>query len=188
MSWFTARTMDNISSGIGVRARDQGPYLVHLRVRHAAVRDRSIDGGARPIESRHLLWRGGGGGACSAPEVTELGTAEDVVPQCSLRRSPQSDLVGGTSTQAARVSLSLSMPFVVLGQRDAAIRSSEAQLAAAQIGTRATYADVRAATAHAYVAPWIAEGSATAGAEAEKVAILRARLRRSSFLFPRDIS
>jgi len=79
-------------------------------------------------------------------------------------------LIGGTSTQAARLSVGLALPLNVLGQRGAAIRASEADFAAARVGTQATESDVRSAAAHAFVALWLAERRANARAEAEQLA------------------
>lgn len=77
--------------------------------------------------------------------------------------------IGGTSTQTAKVSVGVSVPLVILGQRGAAIRASQAGLDAAHVGTEAIQSDSRAAAAHAFVALWLAERIAQARAKAEEL-------------------
>ncbi|MEO6575924.1 MAG: TolC family protein, partial [Polyangiaceae bacterium] len=82
----------------------------------------------------------------------------------------------GTSTQAARASFGASVPLVILGQRGAAIRASEADLATVHVETEVAWTDVRAGAAHAFVALWIAERTAAARADA---AVLTQRLENT---------
>jgi len=85
---------------------------------------------------------------------------------------PNPTLFGGTSTQAARLSVGVSVPLTVLGQRGAAMAASRADLAVVQVGTQVTGSDVRAGAARAFVALWLAERTAMARADADGVAAL----------------
>ena len=80
---------------------------------------------------------------------------------------PNPTLFGGTSTQAAKVSVGVSVPLVILGQRGAAVRASQAGLESVHIGTDAVQSDSRAAAAHSFVTLWLAERTAEARAKAE---------------------
>src|SRR5664280_97429 len=82
---------------------------------------------------------------------------------------PNPTLIGGTSTQAAKVSVGVSVPLVILGQRGAAIRASQAGLDSVHVGTEAIQSDSRAAAARAFVALWLAERVAEARAKAEEL-------------------
>lgn len=82
----------------------------------------------------------------------------------------------GTSTQAARASFTASVPLVILGQRGAAIRASKADLATVHVDTEVVWTDVRAGAAHAFVALWSAERTASARLDA---ALLTARLEHT---------
>ena len=100
--------------------------------------------------------------------------AEEAVVGSEVRIAgmyPNPTLVGGTSTQAARVSLGVSVPLNVMGQRGAAIRASQAEVAVARVSTRVTQAEVRAAAAHAFVGLWLAERTASARADAESLVV-----------------
>lgn len=78
-------------------------------------------------------------------------------------------LFGGTSTQTAKVSVGVSVPLMILGQRGAAIRASQAGLDASHMGTQAIQSDSRAAAAHAYVSLWAAERTAQARIRADEL-------------------
>ena len=80
---------------------------------------------------------------------------------------PNPTLIGGTSTQTAKISLGVSVPLVILGQRGASVKASQAGLESAHVGTEATKSDSRAAAAHAFVALWSAERIAQARSNAE---------------------
>ena len=82
---------------------------------------------------------------------------------------PNPTLIGGTSTQTAKYSLGVSVPLVILGQRGAAIRASQAGLDSAHVGTEAIQSDSRASAAHAFVSLWLAERIAKARAKAEQL-------------------
>jgi outer membrane protein TolC len=82
---------------------------------------------------------------------------------------PNPTVSAGTSTQAAKVSVGASIPLVVLGQRGAAIDASRADLATVQMDTEVTWTEVRAATARAFVALWLAERTATARGDAAAI-------------------
>ena len=83
---------------------------------------------------------------------------------------PNPTLQAGTSTQAARLSLGVSVPLAILGQRGSALRAGRAELNVAKLDTQAALADVRAAAGHAFVALWLAEHTADARANAAAVA------------------
>ena len=82
---------------------------------------------------------------------------------------PNPTLSAGSSTQTARLSVGASLPLLILGQRGAALDAGRAELAVAKLDTRASLADVRAATGHAFVALWLAERTANARAEAAAI-------------------
>ena len=84
---------------------------------------------------------------------------------------PNPSVQAGTNTlNAARLTLGVSVPLVVLGQRAAALRAGQAGLAVAKLDTRITLAEVRAATGHAFVALWLAERTAHARGDAAQLA------------------
>src|SRR5215472_4707247 len=58
---------------------------------------------------------------------------------------PNPSVIGGTSTQAAKLSAGVSVPLVILGQRGAAIDAGNAQYATARVDTEVAWNDVRAA-------------------------------------------
>jgi outer membrane protein TolC len=83
---------------------------------------------------------------------------------------PNPTLSAGTSTQAAKLTAEASVPLVVLGQRGAAEDASRADVVTAQVDTEVAWNEVRAATARAFVALWLAARSAAARAEAATIA------------------
>jgi outer membrane protein TolC len=83
---------------------------------------------------------------------------------------PNPTLVGGTSTQTARLSVGASLPLWVLGQRGAALAAGRSEFAVAKFDTLITLADVRAATGRAFVALWAAERTAQARVRAATIA------------------
>jgi outer membrane protein TolC len=85
---------------------------------------------------------------------------------------PNPTLLGGTSTQAAKLTVGASLPLVIFGQRGAAMAASRAELAVVQVGTQGTQSDVRAGAGRAFVALWLAERTALARADADGVAAL----------------
>lgn len=83
---------------------------------------------------------------------------------------PNPTLVGGTSTQAAKLSIGASIPLVVLGQRGAAIRASLADLETVKIDGQSTWNEVRASAGHAFVSLWLAQRLAASRADAAALA------------------
>ncbi len=83
---------------------------------------------------------------------------------------PNPSVNAGSSTEAAKLSLGVSVPLVVLGQRAAAMDAGRADLTAVRIATEVTLADVRAAAAHAFVALWRAQGLSAERAREASVA------------------
>jgi outer membrane protein TolC len=82
---------------------------------------------------------------------------------------PNPSVLAGTSTQAAKLSVGVSTPLVVLGQIGAAQRASRADLATVQVDTSAALNEARTASALAFVRLWLAERTAAARAEAAAV-------------------
>jgi cobalt-zinc-cadmium efflux system outer membrane protein len=68
----------------------------------------------------------------------------------------------GTSTQTAKLSGTLSIPLVILGQRGAAIDAAKADEATVMLDTQVAWNDIRQAAVRAYIALWLAEGVADA--------------------------
>jgi cobalt-zinc-cadmium efflux system outer membrane protein len=83
---------------------------------------------------------------------------------------PNPSISAGTSTQAAKLSLGVSLPLVVFGQRAASVEASRADLVTTRVETEIAAADVRAAAGHAYVSLWRAQGIAEEQARAAAVA------------------
>ncbi len=75
---------------------------------------------------------------------------------------PNPTLIGGTSNQTAKLSATLSVPLVILGQRAAAIDAARADEATVAYDTRVTWNDIRQQTARAFIGLWLAEGVAQA--------------------------
>jgi outer membrane protein, heavy metal efflux system len=86
---------------------------------------------------------------------------------------PNPSVSAGTTTQTAKLSLGLSVPLVVLGQRGAAIEAGSAELATTRVETEMVMSDVRAGAAHAFVALWRAQ---TDAAERDRAAAIARRL------------
>lgn len=83
---------------------------------------------------------------------------------------PNPSVAFGTSTQTAKLSFGASVPLVLLGQRQAALKAGKIGYAAAKLDTQVALAEARGAAAHAYVALWLAERSAEARADGARVA------------------
>lgn len=75
---------------------------------------------------------------------------------------PNPSAAVGTSTQTAKLSGTLSIPLVILGQRGAAIDAAKADEATVMMDTQVAWNDIRQATVRAYIALWLAEGVADA--------------------------
>jgi cobalt-zinc-cadmium efflux system outer membrane protein len=82
---------------------------------------------------------------------------------------PNPSVAVGTSTQAAKLSGTLTLPLVVLGQRGASIDAARAEESTVRLDTQVSWNDVRQATTRAYVALWLAEGAATAKRDAAAI-------------------
>ncbi len=83
--------------------------------------------------------------------------------------APNPTVLVGTSTQAARLSAGVSLPLLILGQRGAAADAARAELATVKVETEGAWNEVRAATARAFVALWLAEQVAAARGEGAKL-------------------
>ena len=83
---------------------------------------------------------------------------------------PNPTVQAGTSTQAARLSLGVSVPLVVFGQRGSALRAGRAQLNVAKFDTEVALLDARASAGHAFVTLWLAEHTAEARSNAASLA------------------
>src|SRR5579864_6477614 len=108
----------------------------------------------------------------SAPDIAVARGQENVAREEAriLGVYPNPSVIGGTSTQAAKLSAGVSLPLVVFGQRGAAIDAGNAQYAVARVETELAWNDVRAGTGHAFVQLWLAERTAEARDDAAKVA------------------
>ncbi len=82
---------------------------------------------------------------------------------------PNPSVIAGTSTQTARLSVGLSVPLLILGQRGAAVDAGRAELATTRVETEIASVDVRAGVAHAFVALWRAQATATERARAAAI-------------------
>jgi cobalt-zinc-cadmium efflux system outer membrane protein len=82
---------------------------------------------------------------------------------------PNPSVAVATSTQAAKIGGTISVPLVILGQRGAAIDAARAEAATVVVDTEVTWNDLRQAVVHAYVALWLADG--VAGARRDSAAI-----------------
>jgi cobalt-zinc-cadmium efflux system outer membrane protein len=82
---------------------------------------------------------------------------------------PNPSVTVGSSSQAAKLSGTVSVPLVVFGQRGAAIDAARADEATVALQTRVAWNDVRQAVTHAYVTLWLAEGVATARRDAAAI-------------------
>jgi cobalt-zinc-cadmium efflux system outer membrane protein len=82
---------------------------------------------------------------------------------------PNPTFAAGTSTQAAKLSGTVSIPLIVLGQRGAAIDAARADESKVALDSQVTWTDVRQATVRAYVALWLAEGVAIARRDSAEI-------------------
>ena len=110
-----------------------------------------------------------------APDIATARMAESVaVAETGIAGLlPNPSVSAGTSSQTAKMSLTLSLPLLVLGQRGAAVAASRADLATTRVETEMARADVRALVAHAFVVLWHAQG---ASLERERAAQVSGRL------------
>ncbi len=82
---------------------------------------------------------------------------------------PNPSVAVGSSTQTARLSGTVSVPLVVLGQRGASIDAARADEATVMLQTQVTWNDVRQAVTRAYVALWFAQGISVARHESAAI-------------------
>jgi cobalt-zinc-cadmium efflux system outer membrane protein len=82
---------------------------------------------------------------------------------------PNPSVAVGTSTQTAKLSGTLSLPLVILGQRGAAIDAAKAEQTTVLIDTQVAWNDVRQAAARAFVTLWLAQGIAEARRESAAI-------------------
>jgi cobalt-zinc-cadmium efflux system outer membrane protein len=83
---------------------------------------------------------------------------------------PNPSVAVGTSTQAAKVSGTVTVPLVVLGQRGAAVDAARADQATVALDTQVAWVDVRQAATRAYVTLWLAEGVSDAKRDSAAIA------------------
>ena len=83
---------------------------------------------------------------------------------------PNPAVIVGTSTQAARASVGVSIPLLILGQRGAAIEASKSELVTVQLDSVVVWNEVRAGTSRAFVALWAMQRVATERAETARIA------------------
>ena len=84
---------------------------------------------------------------------------------------PNPSVMAGSSTQAARLTVGVSVPLVVFGQRGAALRAGQAAANVAHQDARASAADARASAEQAYVTLWTAERNAISLTQAAQLAL-----------------
>ena len=82
---------------------------------------------------------------------------------------PNPSVSAGTSTRTAKLSVGVSVPLLLLGQRGAAVGAGQAEVATTRLETQAAAADVRALVAHAFVVLWRAQATAFERARAATV-------------------
>jgi cobalt-zinc-cadmium efflux system outer membrane protein len=108
-----------------------------------------------------------------APDIAVAKSREQVaraeVGIAGVRPNPSVNV--GSSTQAAKLSLGVTVPLVILGQRGAAIDAAHADFLTTRVDTEATVTDVRAGAGHSFVALWRAQE--TAGEKARAAAVTR---------------
>ena len=83
---------------------------------------------------------------------------------------PNPVIIGGTSTQAAKLSLGASLALPILGQRGATIAASRAEFETVRVEGEITWNEVRAGAARAYVQLWLAQERAGARREGALIA------------------
>jgi outer membrane protein, heavy metal efflux system len=89
---------------------------------------------------------------------------------------PNPSVSAGSSTQTAKLSLGLSLPLLILGQRGAAVEAGQAEVATTRVETEMAGADVRALAAHAFVVLWRAQATAI---ERSRAALVSRRLEEA---------
>jgi cobalt-zinc-cadmium efflux system outer membrane protein len=113
-----------------------------------------------------------------APDIAVARTGE-AIARAGIgiaRALPNPSLTAGSSTQTARLSVGVSVPLLILGQRGAAADAGRAELETARVETEIAAVDVRAGVAHAFVALWRAQETA---AERARAAAISRRLEEA---------
>jgi cobalt-zinc-cadmium efflux system outer membrane protein len=113
-----------------------------------------------------------------APDIAVARTGE-AIARAGIgiaRTLPNPSLTAGSSTQTARLSVGVSVPLLILGQRGAAADAGRAELETARVETEIAAVDVRAGVAHAFVALWRAQETA---AERARAAAISRRLEEA---------
>jgi cobalt-zinc-cadmium efflux system outer membrane protein len=82
---------------------------------------------------------------------------------------PNPTLFVGSTTQGAKFSAGVAIPLPILGQLGAGKNAAHAELGTVKVESEVVWGEVRTATAHAFVALWLAER--TSGARADAAAI-----------------
>jgi outer membrane protein TolC len=134
----------------------------------------SARAGETSITYRQALERA----ARAAPDI-KVARSREAVAEAEVGIAgvlPNPSVAAGTSTQAAKLSLGVSVPLVVLGQRGAAMEAGRAELATTRVETELAAVEVRAAAAHAYVTLWRAQATA---AEQERTAAVARHLEEA---------
>ena len=113
-----------------------------------------------------------------APDLVAARAAEAVTGTESAIAGllPNPSVSAGTSSQTAKLSVGVSVPLLVLGQRGAAIEAGKSELAVTRVETELAATDVRALAAHAFVALWHAQSNA---AERDRAEALSRRLEEA---------
>jgi cobalt-zinc-cadmium efflux system outer membrane protein len=146
---------------------------MRFAVATAAVLLASLGSGARAAETPISFSQAIDRASHVSPDIA-VARAHEAVARAEVGIAgilPNPTLSVGTSTQTARLSVTASVPLLILGQRGAAVEASRADLATTQIDTEVATVDVRAGVAHAYVALWRAQGSAAE--QAHTAAVVR---------------
>ena len=106
-----------------------------------------------------------------APDIAVARAAENVaIAEAGIAGLwPNPSLSAATSTQTAKLSVGVSVPLLLLGQRGAAIAAGQADVATTRLDTQMATADVRAEVAHAFVGLWRAQATALERARAATV-------------------
>jgi cobalt-zinc-cadmium efflux system outer membrane protein len=107
-----------------------------------------------------------------SPELVAA-RAREGIGRASVRVAgelPNPTMTVGTASELAKLSVDLSFPIPIFGQREAAIAAGSAELGVIRADTRVAASDSRWSAARAFVALWAAERVAEARHDAAKIA------------------
>jgi cobalt-zinc-cadmium efflux system outer membrane protein len=107
----------------------------------------------------------------ASPELL-VARAQQSVAHANVRIAgiyPNPIVSAASNTEAAKISGTVSIPLVVLGQRGAAIDAARADEATVVLGSSVAWNDARQLTERAYAALWLAEGIADARRESAAI-------------------